>query len=127
MSRTPGIRVRHRASCRANADGRCNCAPTYEASVGGGKQGQKIRESFPTLAAAKAWQTEARHAVHRGQLHAGSTMTIREAADDLIDGMKSGRLRTRAGAVYKPSVMRVTRSLIAVGVSGTMNAIVWAS
>ena len=107
-----GIRVRHRSSCRTTTGGRCNCTPTYEASVGGGKQGQKIRESFPTLAAAKAWQTEARHAVQRGRLHAGATATVREAAAELVAGMESGMLRTPAGVIYKPSVVRGYESVL---------------
>jgi integrase len=102
----PGIRVRHQRACRSPAGGRCNCNPTYEASVGAGERGRKLRQSFATLAAAKAWQTEARHAIGRGQLSAASTVTVRAAALDLIAKMESGLLRTPAGAPYKPSVIR---------------------
>jgi integrase len=65
-----------------------------------------LRRSFPTLAAARAWQVEARHAVHRGQVSATSTRTIREAALEMLEMMESGILRTPAGTPYKPSVIR---------------------
>ncbi len=106
MSQPTGIRIRHQRACRRLGGGRCNCQPSYEASVGAGERGKKLRRSFPTLAAAKAWQVEARHAIHRGQLSATSTQTVREAAADLIEKMESGILRTPAGVTYKPSVIR---------------------
>lgn len=105
-----GIRARHQRACRSLEGGRCNCQPTYEASVGAGERGKKLRQSFPTLAAAKAWQVEARHAIHRGQLSATSTQTVREAAADLIEKMESGIVRTPAGSPYKPSVIRGYRT-----------------
>jgi integrase len=106
VSHAAGIRIRHQRACRSLDGGRCNCNPTYEASVGAGERGRKMRQSFPTLAAAKAWQVEARHAINRGQLSATSTQTVREAAVDLIEKMESGILRTPAGSPYKPSVIR---------------------
>jgi integrase len=39
-------------------------------------------------------------------MRAPAATTIREAADELIEGMRSGRVRTRSGDRYKPSAIR---------------------
>jgi hypothetical protein len=105
---TPGIRVRHRQACRSHAGGRCNCDPTYEAWIASGERGKKIRapERFKTLDAAKQWRVDAQHAFRRGGLNPSTTITVREAAAELIDGMERGTIRTRTGDPYKPSVRR---------------------
>jgi integrase len=32
--------------------------------------------------------------------------TVREACEELVEGMRSGRVRTRSGDLYKPSAIR---------------------
>src|SRR6266545_7530993 len=44
--------------------------------------------------------------VRRGTLRAPAQTTVQEAADALVSGMKSGRIRTRSGDLYKPSAIR---------------------
>lgn len=102
--KTTGIRARHARSCAASK-GRCTCRPTWEAAVGSGITG-KIRRTFKTEAEAKAWRAEAQVALDRGTLRPASALTVRQAGDALIEGMKDGTARTRSGHVYKPSVIR---------------------
>jgi len=109
---TPGIRTRHQAACRSHTGLRCNCKPSYEASVGAGQAGTKIRRTFRTLAAARQWQAEHRAAAGRGVAIATTTRTVREAAAELVRGMADGTVRTRSGAAYKPSVCRGYESVL---------------
>jgi integrase len=124
----PGIRVRHAAACpKTNRGARCTCTPTYEASVGAGKRGRKLRKTFRTEAAALTWQGDARRAVESGTHREPSRVTVREAAALMLAGMrlaagepldKTGSddelalqaraepFRTRSGTPYKPSVIR---------------------
>ena len=71
-----GIQARHPRNCRFAAGGRCNCKPSYEASVFSVRDAKKIRRSFPTEAA--VW----------------------------IDGAKAGTILTRSQRPYKPAVLR---------------------
>jgi integrase len=107
MSRsTPtGIRTRHSRSCAA-PEGRCTCSPSYEAWTYDRRSGRKIRKTFPTQAAAKAWRAEATTAVRRGSLRAAPSITLREAADAWLAGARDGSIRNRSGDVYKPSAIR---------------------
>ena len=50
--KTPGIVKRHARSCASRHDRPCNCRPTYEGWVYDAANGRKIRQSFPTEAAA---------------------------------------------------------------------------
>ena len=109
MGRIPDcIELRHRAACpkRDDAAVRCRCRPSYRASVWSPRDQDTIRKTFPTLAAAKTWRTEAAAAVRRGQLAAGTGRTIREASTDLLAAMETGAARTRSGDAYKPSTIR---------------------
>jgi integrase len=101
-----GIRVRHAKECPARDQGACNCRPTYEASVPLGGRGAKQRKSFSSLQEAKAWRARGVVAVADGLLRASPATSLREAADELIDGMERGTVRTRSGDIYKPSVVR---------------------
>jgi integrase len=70
------------------------------------RDGKKIRKTFPTQAAAKAWRHDALAGLRRGSLRAPTPRTVAGAADELLAGMRSGLVRTRSGDVYKPSVIR---------------------
>lgn len=100
-----GIAVRHRKACPAPG-GRCGCRPAYQAQVWSPRDNTPIRRSFPTLAAARAWRSEAQVAVRQGLLRQPSQQTLREVAEQFIDGARAGVIRNRSGHPYKPSVVR---------------------
>ena len=97
-----GIRRRHGRGC--SAQGRCKCP--YEASVYSKRDEKKIRKTFPTLAAAKAWRDDAQGAVRRNQMRAPAPTTIADAAEAWLAGAREGVIRTRSGDPYKPSAIR---------------------
>src|SRR6266511_285572 len=69
-------------------------------------RGRKLRRTFTTLAAAKAWRADALAGVRCGTMRAPRPTTVREARDALVAGMRSSLVRTRSGDVYKPSAIR---------------------
>jgi integrase len=101
-----GIEIRHGKRCRSRSGGACSCRPTYQASVWSAVEQKRIRKTFPTLAEARAWRSEAQTAIRRGTLRAPSQMTLREAADAWLEGARAGSIRNRSGDRYKPSVVR---------------------
>ena len=101
-----GVRKRHARACRGNDGGRCNCRPSWEAFVYLKREGRKLRKTFATEAAAKAWRTDAVAAAGRGKLRSPTRMTVREAADAFIAGARDGSIPTRSGGRYKPAAIR---------------------
>jgi hypothetical protein len=97
-----GVRQRHGLKC--NLKGRCDCP--WEASVYSKRDGKKIRKAFPTMAAAKGWRADKLAAATRGKLRLATAMTLRQAALELIVGMRDGSVPTRTGARYKPATIR---------------------
>ena len=79
---------------------------SYEASVYLKREGRKLRRTFPTLAAAKAWRAEAVTAANKGGLRAPQPTTLREAWEDWYEGARAGAIRNRSGDRYKPSSLR---------------------
>ena len=106
MGQHTGIEVRHKKACASREGRRCNCQPSYQASVWSARESKRIRKTFPSLAEARAWRSETQAGVRRGTLRAPANMTVQEASDELVAGMKSGRIRNRSGDVYKPSAIR---------------------
>src|ERR671919_906355 len=106
VAQRTGIEVRHKKACASRNGGGCNCQPTYQASVWSARESKRIRKTFPTLAEARAWRSETQTGVRRGTLRARAHTTVADAANELVAGMKSGRVRTRSGDVYKPSAIR---------------------
>lgn len=108
-----GIRVRHGRGCPAPAAS-CTCTPatrpgptlSYEAWAYDKRTDRKIRKTFPTQAAAKAWRDDATTAVRKGTLRAAPTVTVREASEAWLAGARDGSIRNRSGDVYKPSAIR---------------------
>jgi len=78
---------------------------SYEASVWIAADARRIRRTFPTLAAAKAWRADAVLAVRQKRLRGPSGITLREAAGDWLRDARSGIATTRGGTPYKPSVI----------------------
>jgi integrase len=106
MKKHAGVCQRHGRACASRAGRRCNCNPSYEAFVFDQRAGRKIRQTFPTLSAAKAWRSDALGEVRRGKLRAGTDLTLRAAAEAWLEGAKRGTVLTRGGAQYKPGVIR---------------------
>lgn len=101
-----GIEVRHRKGCRSHSGGRCGCQPSYRAIVWSNAERKQIRRTFPTLAEAKAWRSDAGTAVRKGVLRAPAPTTIREAWEAWLEGAKAGLIQNRSGEPYKPSAIR---------------------
>jgi integrase len=81
MTTTAGIEVRHSRSCPARQDGRCGCKPTYQAQVWSPRDSKAIKRTFPTLAAAKLWRSDAQSSLRKGTMRAPTMTTVREAAE----------------------------------------------
>jgi integrase len=107
-----GIVKRHSRGClRASREGaaKCVCAKgaiRYEAWVYSRREGKKIRKSFPTEAAAKAWRADSTSAVRKGTMKAPTAVKVREAAAEWLAGARAGTIRPRSGDHYKPSAIR---------------------
>ena len=101
-----GIEVRHESSCRSHAGSRCSCEPTYRASVWSQRERKRIRKSFPTRAAAKAWRQDAAGAVRRGELRAAAAPVLDDAIAQLLAAMDAGTFRTRGRRPFKPTTRR---------------------
>jgi len=96
-----GIEQRHRTGCKG---GRCTCP--WRASVYSKADGRKVRKSFPTRAAAKAWRDDKLGAIKRGELRAPTATTIRQAAEEFMAGARDGSIPTASGGRYKPATLR---------------------
>jgi len=103
-----GIDTRHARSCRSRGGGgRCNCTPTYQASVFDAREGRKVRKTFPSKAAARTWRQDALVAVRNGKLAEAQPKTsMREACDAWIADARKGIVRPRSGDPFKPGTIR---------------------
>src|SRR4051794_12533626 len=101
-----GIEIRHQADCASQAGRRCNCRPGYRAEVWSPRDEKRVRKTFPTLDAAKAWRADILGGVRRGQVTAKPTPALDRAAEEWLAGAAEGRIRNRSGDPYKPSALR---------------------
>jgi integrase len=76
-----GIEELHARSCSSRDDRRCNCAPSYRASVWDTRAKKLIRRTFPMRADAKTWREEAVVAVRQGTMRAAAPQTVEQAAE----------------------------------------------
>jgi integrase len=107
LSGHQGIETRHLKGCASHADRRCNCNPSYRGFVWDKHRGKPVRGPWrKTLADAKGWRTDALSALRSGHWRSASTQTIEKAAAALIEGMRTGAIRTRSGHRFKPSAIR---------------------
>jgi integrase len=103
-----GIDVRHRKTCEQRRDdGKC-CGASFQAHVFDKRSGKRIRKTFETKTAARLWRQDAIAALHRGEFAAvtPSSRTVVQALEDMIDGMKAGRVLDRSGRRYRPATVR---------------------
>ena len=106
-----GITVRHGRACNIHSGGSCTCDPTYRAWVYSKVDKKKIRKSFPTLAAAKGWRTDAMKAVKDRKMRAPTTRTLRDEVESWLAGATAGTIRKpKTEERYKPSVLRLYES-----------------
>lgn len=106
-----GITVRHGRACNIHSGGSCTCDPTYRAWVYSKVDKKKIRKSFPTLAAAKGWRTDAMKAVKDRKMQAPTTRTLRDEVESWLAGATAGTIRKpKTEERYKPSVLRLYES-----------------
>jgi integrase len=101
-----GIEVRHTKGCRSTGGGRCNCEPTYRASVWSNRERKRIRKTFSSVAEAKAWRADALVALSKGVLRAPKPITLHESWNAWYDGARGGSIRNRSGDPFKPSALR---------------------
>jgi integrase len=96
-----GIRQRHGRRCRG---GRCECS--WEAFVYSRLDGKKIRRTFPTQAAARAWRADTEVAVRKLLVRAPTAITVEQAGEEWLRRARDGLVRTRSGDRYKPATLR---------------------
>ena len=101
-----GIVVKHRAGCAAEHGARCNCRKVYQAAVWSARDRKRIRKHFDSLERAKIWRAESYGKLRRRELRAPSATTFGEAAEQWLQGVRAGSIRTRSGDIYKPSTIR---------------------
>jgi integrase len=101
-----GIEVRHARSCAARDGKRCNCEPGYRVAAYDAISKRKVSKTFRTLGAARRWRAAAQTQAAKGVRLAGTSQTLRDAAEAFVDGIATGTIRTKAGEPYKPSVVR---------------------
>lgn len=104
--RYDGIDVRHLRACRSREGGTCSCRPSYRAEAFDRRSGRKLRRTFPTLAAAKSWRSDAIRELRQGVRLGPTGITFRRAAEEWLAGAKDGTIRNRSGARFKPSALR---------------------
>jgi integrase len=115
---TTGISERHSRYCPSRSGGKCSagrkdgCKVAFRAFVYDPRSGTKVRQTFPTLAAAKAWRADATSQINRGKMIAPSKQTFREAAEAWVAGATAEppTILNRSGARFKPSTLRGYRA-----------------
>ncbi|HEY8844979.1 MAG TPA: tyrosine-type recombinase/integrase [Gaiellaceae bacterium] len=101
-----GIETRHSRGCASRQDERCNCEPSYQAHVWSKKDNRRIRKTFPTLAAARSWRTDAKKELKDGTMRAPTAETLRAFADVWLEGAEAGTILSRRRTPYAPATLR---------------------
>lgn len=70
-----------------------------------GRRGERKRKTFATLDAAKAWRVQMAAAKQRQRVRV-SSISLRDASEWFLDGMRSGAIVTHRGLPYRHSVIR---------------------
>jgi integrase len=102
-----GIITRHSRTCGSKNGGKCSCSPTFQPRVWSPREKRYINGPTATVKAeAKAWRVDALASLKKGQLKSATKETLSEVAAAFLEGAKSGAIRNRKMAPYKPSVVR---------------------
>ena len=101
-----GVVTKHGRSCTSNGGDRCRCRPAYQAWVYSPRDGRKIYRTFATVTEARAWRRDVGASVGAGRIRASVPLTLREAGELLVAGMRDGSVLNRSGDPYRPSVVR---------------------
>lgn len=96
----------YKIHARGCSGGRCGCNAAFQANVYSARDGKKIRKHFAKQKEAELWRGELRDAVENRGARAPSRMTVDEAAETLLTGMRDGSLQNRSGHPYKPATIR---------------------
>jgi integrase len=103
-----GVEERHETSCRSrkqNGGGRCNCTPSYR-GYATTPVGKKLRSPWgPSIKAAQNWRADTLASIRRGTLVEPSSVTVRDAAAEFIDGARAGHIHSRRRKPYRPKVV----------------------
>ena len=90
--------------------GRARCTLQLPQGLPGGRleraRSKRIRKHFDSLERAKIWRAESYGKLRRRELRAPSATTFGEAAEQWLQGVRAGSIRTRSGDIYKPSTIR---------------------
>ena len=103
---TAGVTVRHARSCGSRRGSRCDCAPTFQARAYDASAGKRLSRTFKTASAARIWKRDAEVALRRGEVSAERGLTLADAAEQWLQGLRDGRVFNRSGDPYKPSAIR---------------------
>jgi integrase len=74
------------------------------------REQRKIRRTFPTQSAAKAWRSDATTALRKGALRTPTHVTLRDAAEDWLAKAEAGEILSKHRRPYKPSALRGYRA-----------------
>jgi hypothetical protein len=66
------------------------------------REGKRIRKTFDTSAAARAWRHDAAVAVREGTPRAPTATTLQEAASAWLDRARDESIRNHSSDLYKP-------------------------
>jgi len=104
-----GIDVRHRKGCtRPREDGKC-CGASFQAYVFNRATGKLIRRTFKSKTEAKLWRQDALVALRTGRTGvavAAGGPTVKQALEELVDGMRAGTVLDRSGRPYRAATIR---------------------
>ncbi len=99
-----GIAARQSRSCRSQDGERCSCKQAWQVTVERGA-GRRYR-TFWTLTEAKAWRAEAQVALRKGTAKPRTKITVADAWEKTVAGMRDCTVRNRSGDRSKPSAIR---------------------
>jgi len=100
-TRQPGIYRVHARDCAGTP---CGCS--YQAAVFDASTGKRVRKNFASERAARIWRADLVNAASKGQVITPARRTVREAADELLAGMRDGSIVNRSRKHYKPAAIR---------------------
>lgn len=101
-----GIETRHARACRSSSGGRCNCDPTYRASVWHPTEKRQIRRASSSRAEVEGWRRDALIAIRRGRSLEVAGGTLHDVAEQFLKDARAGVVVTRSGDRYKPAAIR---------------------